>query len=166
MLNNLNKNQLYFSITISFVLFIFMNFSIGPTSVFGLAEFIQNKTGYFFGVDTNTLDYFLVSLIPFFALLLNSKKNVNSFTEIIKDNLTIVLCCISTFSIGLFFLITKIGSPITNPLIPVYLRVEPFKIYSTFLIGIGIILPFLMNNKYVEKKENEIEEMEDKNKKL
>ncbi|WP_445456435.1 hypothetical protein [Flavobacterium sp. HNIBRBA15423] len=159
MLNKLSKNQLYLSITISNILFIFLNFSIGPTSVFGLAEFIQNKTGYFFGVDINTLDYFLISLIPIFGLLLNSERKVNNFVEILKDNLTILLCCIITFSVGLFILVTKIGSPSVNPLIPEYLRVEPFKIYSTFFIGIGIILPFLINKKYVEKTENGIEEI-------
>ncbi|MBC5836234.1 hypothetical protein G6N05_15195 [Flavobacterium sp. F372] len=159
MLNKLSKNQLYISITISCILFIFLNFSIGPTSVFGLAESIQNKTGYFFGVDINTLDYFLISLIPVFGLLLNSERKVNSFVEILKDNLTILLCCLITFSVGLFILITKIGSPSANPLIPEYLRVEPLKIYSTFFIGIGIILPFLINKKYVEKTENRIEEI-------
>lgn len=157
MLNNLNKNQLYLPITISCVLFIILNFIIGPTSVFGLAKLIQNRTGYFFGIDINTLDYFFISLIPIFGLLLNSKKKVNSFAEILKDNLTILLCCLITFSIGILLLITKIGSPSSNPLIPEYLRVEPFKIYSTFFIGIGIILPFLFIRKVVKATKSEIE---------
>lgn len=157
MLNNLNKNKLYLSITISCVLFIILNFIIGPTSVFGLAEFIQNSTGYFFGVDINTLDYFLISLIPVFGLMLNSKHKENSITEIIKDNLIISISCIVTVSIGLLILISKIGSPSANPLIPEYLRVEPFKIYSTFFIGIGIILPFLFIRKVVKVTKSEIE---------
>lgn len=159
MLKKLNRNQLYPLILISCLLFIFLNFIIGPTSIFGLAGFIQNKTGYFFGVDINTFDYLLISLIPIFGLLLNSERKINSLAEILKDNLTILLCCIITFSIGLFILITKIGSPSANPLIPEYLRVEPYKIYSTFFIGIGILLPFLLTKKHVEKTENEIEEI-------
>jgi hypothetical protein len=159
MLNNLNKKQLYLSIAITCVLFIFLNFVIGPTSVFGLAEFIQNRTGYFFGVDINTLDYFLISLIPIFGLIVNSKRKENRITEIIKDNLIMLISCIVTFSIGLLILISKIGSPSTNPLIPEYLRVEPFKIYSTFFIGIGIILPILLTKKSFEELENGIEEI-------
>ena len=159
MLNNLNKNQLYLSITISCVLFIFLNFVIGPTSVFGLAEFIQNQTGYFFGVDINTIDYSLISLIPILGLLLNYKNEIKKFPKILKDNLTILFCCFITFVIGLFILTTKIGSPSANPLIPEYLRVEPFKIYSTLFIGLGMFVPFLLNKKYSKKTENEIEEI-------
>ena len=159
MLNNLNKKQLYLSIAITCVLFIFLNFVIGPTSVFGLAEFIQNRTGYFFGVDINTLDYFLISLIPIFGLIVNSKRKENKIIEIIKDNLIMLISCIVTFSIGLLILISKIGSPDTNPLIPEYLRVEPFKIYSTFFIGIGIILPILLTKKSFEELGNGIEEI-------
>lgn len=166
MLNSLNKNQLYASIAISCVFFIILNFIIGPTSVFGLADFILNKTGYFFGIDINTLDYLLIALFPVFGLLLNSKRKGNSFKEIFKDYLIILLCCLITFSIGLFILITKIGSPSANPLIPEYLRVEPFKIYSTFFIGIGIILPFFSIKKYVQETENIIEEIGKENSKF
>ena len=155
MLNNLNKKQLYVSIAITCVLFILLNFVIGPTSVFGLAEFIQNRTGYFFGVDINTLDYFLISLIPIFGLILNSKRKENKLTVIIKDNLIILICCIVTFSIGLLILISKIGSPGSNPLIPEYLRVEPLSIYSTIFLGIGITLPFLLVKGKAEENQNE-----------
>lgn len=159
MLNNLNKNQLYLSITITSVLFIFLNFVIGPTSVFGLAEFIQNRTGYFFGVDINTLDYFLISLIPICGKILAEKRKRKNLSEILKNNLIIFLSCILTFSIGLFILISKIGSPSENPLIPEYLRVEPFKAFSTFFIALGILLPFLLIKKNVESVENIIEEI-------
>jgi len=138
MLNSLNKNQLYISISISFIVFIVLNFIVGPTSVFGLTEFIQNKTGYFFGVDINTLDYFLISLIPLIGFIINSKRKIYGLKETLKVDLNILLCCIGTFSIGLCLLISKIGSPGENPLIPEYLRVEPFKEYSSFLIALGI----------------------------
>ncbi|WP_291118396.1 hypothetical protein [Flavobacterium sp. UBA6135] len=127
-----------------------MNFILGPTSVFGLTEFIHNKTGYFFGVDTNTLDYFLLALIPIFGLFLNSKRKRNSLEEILKYNLIILLSCFITFIIGLLMLITKIGS-LENPLIPEYLRVEPFKEYSLFIIALGIILPFLLLKKDIKE---------------
>jgi hypothetical protein len=54
-------------------------------------------------------------------------------------------------------LISRIGSPSQNPLIPEYLRVEPFKQYSLFLIILGLLLPFLFTRKVVEETKNEIE---------
>jgi len=159
MMDKLNKKHLYLSVSISFTLFIILNFILDPSYVFGLVKFIQNKTGYFFGVDINTLDYFFISLIPIFGLLLNSRRKENSFAEIIKDNFTISISCILTFSIGLLILISKIGSPGENPRIPEYLRVEPFKIYSTFFIIAGIILPFFLIKNKLKNVENEIEEI-------
>ncbi len=129
MLNGLNKNQLYFSIATSVVIFMFLNFSIGPSFLFGIAEFIQNETGYFFGVDINTLDYFLISLIPIFGLLLNSKGNRNSFTEILKANAIIAATCVATFTIGVFILFSKVGSPGENPIIPQ--SISCTKLYSS-----------------------------------
>ena len=164
MCNSLNKNQLRISIAISLVLFIILNFIVGPTSIFGLAEFIQNKTGYFFGVGINTLDYFLISLIPIIGILINSKRKINSLTEILKVYSVIVLSCIVIFSIGLCLLISKIGSPSENPLIPECLRVEPFKEYSSFTIALGIILAFLMIKNEVKQTENSIEEIGIENK--
>ena len=136
MLENLNKKYLYFSISISVALFILLNFILGSTSVFGLAELIQNKTGYFFGVDINTSDYLLISSIPIFSILLTEKRKRKNLSEILQDNLIICLSCVLTFSIGLFILLSKIGSPSENPLIPEYLRTEPFKQYSLFFIPI------------------------------
>ncbi|MBF4465419.1 hypothetical protein [Flavobacterium sp. LC2016-12] len=164
MLNSLNKNQLCISIAISFVLFTILNFIIGPTSIFGLAKFIQNKTGYFFGVGTNTLDYFIISLIPFIGLLINYKRKINSLAEILKVDLMILLSCIVTFSIGLCLLLSKIGSPSENPLLPEYLRVEPFKEYSAFLIVLGIILAFLLVKYDVKETDNRIEQIGVENK--
>lgn len=157
MLDNLYKKHLYISIAISIVLFILLNFFVGPTSVFGLAEYIQNKTGYFFGVDINTFDYLLISSIPIFGLILTEKRNLKNLLEILKTNLIICFSCILTFSIGLFILISKIGSPSENPLIPQYLRVEPFKAFSIFSIALGILLPFLLIRKKTENVKNIIE---------
>ena len=157
MLDNLNKKYLYFSISISVALFILLNFILGPTSVFGLAEFIQNKTGYFFGVDINTSDYLLISSIPICSILLTEKRKRKNLSEILQDNLIICLSCVLTFSIGLFILISKIGSPSENPLIPEYLRTEPFKQYSLFFIILGLILPFIFTRKVVEKTKSDIE---------
>ena len=153
----MNKKIKVLSISISVFLFMLLNFILGPTSVFGLTEFLQNKTGYFFGVDINTFDYLLISSIPICGLMLTEKRKRKNLSEILKDNLIICLTCLLTFSIGLLILISRIGSPSQNPLIPEYLRVEPFKQYSLFFIFLGLILPFLLTRKEVEETKSEIE---------
>jgi hypothetical protein len=153
----MNRKIKVLSISISVFLFILLNFILGPTSVFGLAEFLQNKTGYLFGVDINTFDYLLISSIPICSLMLTEKRKRKNLSEILKDNLIICLSCVLTFSIGLLVLISRIGSPSQNPLIPEYLRVEPFKQYSLFFIFLGLILPFLLSRKEVEETKSEIE---------
>lgn len=153
----MNRKIKVLSISISVFIFILLNFILGPTSVFGLAEFLQNKTGYFFGVDINTFDYLLISSIPICGLMLTEKRKRKNLSDILKDNLIICLSCVLTFSIGLLILISRIGSPSQNPLIPEYLRVEPFKQYSLILIILGLILPFLFPRKVVEETKNEIE---------
>lgn len=136
-----------------------LNFSIGPTLLFGVADFIQNETGYFFRIDINTLDYLLISLIPIFGFLLNSKSKRNSVAEILKANAIITLTCVSSFTIGVLILISRIGSIVENPLIPQSIRVEPFKFYSTFLLAFGIILPFLLIKSEIKNLENNIDEI-------
>jgi len=153
----MNRKIKVLSISISVFLFILLNFVLGPTSVFGLAKFLQNKTGYFFGVDINSFDYLLISSIPICGLILTEKRKRKNLSEILKDNLIICLSCVLTFSIGLLILISRIGSPSQNPLIPEYLRVEPFKQYSLFFIFLGLILPFLISRQEVEETKSEIE---------
>ncbi|MFH6994780.1 hypothetical protein [Flavobacterium sp. FlaQc-48] len=153
----MNRKIKVLSISISVFLFILLNFLLGPTSVFGLAGFLQNKTGYFFGVDINTFDYLLISSIPICGLMLTEKRKRKNLSEILKDNLIICLSCLLTFSIGLLILISRIGSPSQNPLIPEYLRVEPFKQYSLFFIFLGLILPFLLTRKEVKETKSKIE---------
>lgn len=163
MFDSINKIHLYSSILVAVVLFLTLNFILGPTSVFGLEELIQNKTGYYFGVDTNTFDYLLIALIPVFGLILTQKKKKKKVSEMLKENLIILLSCVLTFSLALLILVTKIGSPGENPLIPQYLRLEPFKIYSTLFITFGIILPFIFSPKAIEQTETGIEEIGIKN---
>ncbi|MFC3974112.1 hypothetical protein [Maribacter confluentis] len=102
-------------------------------------------TGYFFGLNFNNLDYFAISSIPIFGMLLNSKRMEFKTADLIKDVLIIILFVIITIAIGLYIL-TYIGKP-DNPLIPQYLISEPFFLYSTIIIGIGIGLPFLFINR-------------------
>ena len=121
---------------------IFLLFFFGIINAFGLNDSLQKITGYFFGLSFNNLDYLAISSIPIFGLLLNSKRMEFKKADLIKDILTITLFVIITIAIGLYIL-TFIGKP-DNPLIPQYLITEPFFLYSTLTVGIGIGLPFLL----------------------
>ena len=121
---------------------IFLLFFLGIINPFEFNDSLQKITGYFIGLSFNNLDYLAISSIPVFGMLLNSKRNEFKTAELIKDILIIVFCVLITVSIGLYIL-TFIGKP-TNPLIPQYLITEPFFLYSTLTIGIGILIPFLI----------------------
>jgi len=71
------------------------------------------------------------------------------------DILSILIWTMIVVGIGLYLLIYFGRS--TNPLIPEYLLIEPFDLYSTLLIGIGIGIPFLLIKR--TKKLNEINEI-------
>lgn len=143
----MNRKNIVLSISLAVFLFLSLNFIAGPTSVFGLAAFVQNKTGYFFGVDISTFDYLLISLIPICGLMLTEKRKRKNLSNILKYSFIICLSCVSTFSIGLFILLSRIGSPSQNPLLPEYLRVAPFRQYSSILIILGLLVPFLLTKK-------------------
>lgn len=138
---------------------IFLLFFLGIIKPFGFNDSLQKFTGYFFGLSFNNLDYLAISSIPVFGMLFNSKRNEFKTTELIKDILLIVLCVLITIAVGLYIL-TFIGKP-TNPLIPQYLITEPFFLYSTLVIGIGILIPFLLIKR--TKKQSEINDIGIKN---
>ncbi len=138
---------------------IFLLFYLGGINPFGFNDSLQKITGYFFGLSFNNLDYLAISSIPVFGMLFNSKRNEFKKSELITDILIIVFCVLISIAIGLYIL-TFIGKP-SSPLIPKYLITEPFFLYSTLTIGIGILIPYLMIKR--NEKPNEINEIGIKN---
>lgn len=139
---------------LSILIFLIFNFGLETTTLFGLAEIIQEKTNYSFLVEIDKIDFIAIASIPIFGMLLNSKRNSFKISEFIIDSLKILLSIIIMFGIGLYIL-TFIGKP-TNPLIPQDLITEPIFLYSTLIIAIGIFIPFLLTkqNKNKTKIEN------------
>lgn len=136
----------YIALTvISILIFLLLNFGLGPTTLFGLSQLIQDITHYYFGIEINTIDYLIIASFPIFGMLLSKKQGSNSLLILFFDNLKIIISCLVTFFIGLL-IITIFGKP-ENPLIPQYLIIEPFHLYSAFWIGFGIIFPFLLTPK-------------------
>ena len=108
----------------------------------GIANSLLAITNHFFAFSSTNLDYLILSLIPIFGMLYNSTRTGFKITELIMDITTILFFVVIMFGIGLFIL-TFIGKP-ENPLMPQYIVNEPFELYTTIFIGLGIIMPFLM----------------------
>lgn len=124
------------------LIFIVLNFGLGARLQIELIENLQKLTDYFFGISTNTLDYLIFATIPFFGMIYNSTRNEFKVKELITDIFTVLFFVIIVFGIGLFIMVFSARH--SNPLIPDYLKVEPFDLYSTILIGIGILMPYLI----------------------
>lgn len=127
---------------ISGLIFFILSFGLAPKLVAGLIELISKTIGYHFGISTNPLDYLAFSLIPVFGLFYNSTRIEFKTAELIQDIITVLLSVLIVFGIGLFLMI-YLGKN-SNPLIPETLLVEPFNLYSTILIVIGIALPYVI----------------------
>lgn len=124
------------------LIFIVLNFGGGAKLHIGLTENLQKITEYFFGISTNTLDYLTLSTIPLFGMIYNSTRKEFKIKELIMDIITVLLFVIIVFGIGLF--IMTFSAKHSNPLIPEYLLAEPFDLYSTILIIIGLLMPYLI----------------------
>ncbi|WP_425223415.1 hypothetical protein [Psychroserpens sp.] len=136
-------NQIkYIVYGISGLIFLLLSFGLAPRLLIGMIEVLDKLTGYYFGVSTNTLDYFAFASIPICGMIYNSTRTEFKTGELLKDIITILLCVVIIFGIGLFLMI-YLGSN-WNPLIPKNLLIEPFNLYSTMLIVIGIALPFMI----------------------
>lgn len=131
------------------VLFLLLTFIVGPTNIFGLAEWIQNKTNYYFALPVYMLDYGLISFIPFFGLLLTPSRTSYEINGFLVNLLKLSVSVFILFVLGLF-LLTIIGKP-SSPLLPKTLIAEPISVYSVLIIGIGIGVPFLLNKRTGKK---------------
>ena len=154
-LNRIPKNIKYSIFGISALIFLSLNSMFGINLIVDSINLIQKITGYHFAVSTNTLDYLTFATIPIFGMLLNSKRNEFKVSELFMDIISILFWTLIIVGIGLFLLIYFGRS--SNPLIPEYLLIEPFDLYSTLLIGFGIGIPFLLIKP--NKKLNEINEI-------
>ncbi|WP_439133092.1 hypothetical protein [Polaribacter sp.] len=124
------------------LIFITLNFGLGAKLQIRLTENLQKLTDYYFGISTNTLDYLVFASFPFFGMIYNSTRKEFKIKELITDMLTVLFFVMIVFGIGLFIMI--FSAKHSNPLIPDYLKAEPFSLYSTILIGIGILMPYLI----------------------
>ncbi len=120
---------------------IFILFILGIINLSDIKLIFYNLTGYFLNFSFSDLDCLLISIIPIFGMYFNSKLNYYKTSKLIKDVLIISFFPIVSTVIGLCILLF-VGKP-SNPLVPQNLLTQPFPYYSTFLLSIGIITPFL-----------------------
>jgi len=136
------KNYIYI---LCGLIFILLNFGLGSKIQIELMNIIENTTDYFFAFSTYIIDYFIIASIPAIGMILNSKREYFKISELIMDILMISIFTLITFSIGLYLMIF-FGEP-TNPLIPKTIIIEPFKLYTTITLIMGILISFLFLNR-------------------
>ena len=141
-MSRIPKKIKYLSIGSALLIFLVLNSTIGLNIIVDSINLIDKITGYHFGISTHTLDYLVFASFPIFGLLYNSTRSEFKKSELLMDSMTVLGFIILMVSIGLY-LLTFIGRP-KNPLFPQSILIEPFDLYSTLLIGIGIATPFLL----------------------
>ena len=127
---------------ISLLTFIGLYSGFGVRIMVGISNNLLPVTDYFFAFSSTRFDYLILSTIPIFGTLYNSTRTEFKLAELIMDIATILFSVIIMFGIGLFIL-TFIGKP-ENPLVPQYIVTEPFELYTTIFIVLGIGIPFLI----------------------
>ncbi|WP_299115947.1 hypothetical protein [uncultured Winogradskyella sp.] len=141
-MNKIPKNLKYLIFGISLLTFIGLYSGFGIRLMVGISNKLLPITNYFFAFSSTRFDYLILSTIPIFGMLYNSTRTDFKLTELIMDIVTILFSVIIMFGIGLLIL-TFIGKP-ENPLMPQYIVTEPFELYTTIFIGLGIGIPFLI----------------------
>ncbi len=153
-LKKISQKNKYLIIGGSILTFLILNWGLGPTTVFGLVNFIQNITDKFFGVSTSTFDYLVIASFPLFAGFISVRQENVSAKNIIFNYFKILLSSSITFILGLIYL-DNFGK-LKNPLIPEYLVAENFTNFSVITIFMGIIFPIILSKKHT-KIDSEIE---------
>ncbi len=143
------KNYIYILCGLNFIL---LNFGLGSKIQIELMKIIENTTDYFFAFSTYIIDYFIIASIPAIGIILNSKREHFKISELIMDIIMISIFTLITFGIGLYLMIF-FGEP-TNPLIPKTIIIEPFKLYTTITLLMGVLISFLFLSR---KEKNKID---------
>lgn len=151
-MSRIPKNIKYAVAGISVLIFLLLNSILGANLIVCLIKLTHKITGYHFGISTNTLDYLTFASIPIFGMILNSKRKEFKTLELVADIFKILFWVLLIIGIGLFIL-TLIGKS-DNPLLPEYLISEPIQLYSTLMIAIGILIPFLYRKRDHEQVKN------------
>jgi hypothetical protein len=151
-MNKIPKNVKYILYGTSALIFLLLNSVLGLNLIVDSINQIYKITEYHFAISTHTIDYLIFAIFPIFGMLRNSKRKNFIIIELVTDILTILFWIIFTSVIGCCMLVILADQK--NPLIPEYIIQEPFDSYSTLIIIIGIILPFLIKNQISNKSEN------------
>ncbi len=123
-------------------LFLFLIRIFIPYLFINLVSFVLEYFDYYMSFSLSILDFILLCSIPIIALYLNKKRAEFNLTELIIDNVTLIISVIVVSVIAFYFLTEHSTS--TNPLIPDNIIIEPFNFFWTLVIGLGLILPFIV----------------------
>jgi len=141
-LNTIPSQIKYWVYGLCGLIFLLLNFGIGAKLQITLTENLQKVTDHFYGISTNTLDYLLFATIPVIGMIYNSTREAFKLKELIIDIFMVLSFVIIIFGIGLYIMIFRAKH--SSTFIPKVLLAEPFDLYSSILIGLGLLMPYLI----------------------
>ena len=142
----------YLIIGISVLTFLCLNFGVGFIIHTTISGAIENVFGLFLSFSSGTIDYLVLSSTPIVGMVYHSKRKQFSLDQLIKDELLTFGCVGISFLLSLF--VIALTGKTSNALIPEYLRIEPFFLFSTLMLVAGMFSPFVLFKKRVELSNN------------
>lgn len=132
------------SVVISISLFLIPNLGLIWMSKF-ISSFLL-KFELVYSYSLSLIDYIFISSIPIISIILGYKKDYN-FKKCILNNLLLISSVLLILLISVLSI--KPFSKFDSPFIPDYYVREPFKLFSTLIISVGLIFPFILKNSSV-----------------
>ena len=137
-------------------------FSFGTSSIILILTFIQpfrpidiiSSILHFFDIymsfSISVIEQFLISSVPILVYYLNKKNGSLELKTISIQIIIIYLFLLILFMVSVYFIV--VFSNVKTPLIPEnYIR-EPFELYFTLIVFLGILIPFkIIDNKLKSK---------------
>lgn len=96
----------------------------------------------------NIFDYNLIRYFPLIAMLTLLRKQNITVKYLIKINAIVLISILLSISIGFVVAInTWTNASAISPLLPTYIKYQPFSMYWTLFILLGISLPLIFTRK-------------------
>lgn len=147
----MKRIRIYITIGISILLVVLLEY-FAENLIDGL-QWVFSKTGRMASISIGGFDYIILGFLPLWSyLILNQKEK--DFIKILTENLIMSLSIIASVGIGIIVII--INGFRVSPLLPEYVVNQPFSLYWSLFIGIGILLPGFTIKLLKNRKKNKV----------
>jgi len=147
----MNRIRIYITIGVSILLVLFLE-HFAENLIDGL-QWVFSKTDRMASISIGAFDYIILGFLPLWSyLILNHKEK--GIIKILTENFIMSLFIAAFIGIGIIVIIIN-GFRI-SPLLPEYIVNQPFSLYWSLFISIGIILPGFTIKLLRNRKKNKV----------